>query len=60
MCTNVPPTYATLVLGYLKEELHQNIEEHFNNKKIKLFIMNSWKHFLDYCFIISLVVYFPM
>lgn len=51
MGTKVAPTYATLVLGYLEEKLYSSVKEKFG-QNIESFIRNSWKRYLDDCFII--------
>lgn len=51
MGTKVAPTYATLVLGFLEEKLYKNLEDQFS-VEFTTFIQQSWKRFLDDCFII--------
>lgn len=51
MGTKVAPTYATLVLGFLEEKIYKNLEDQFS-VEFKTFIQQSWKRFLDDCFII--------
>jgi ribosomal protein S27E len=50
MGTNVAPTYATLVLGYLEVKLHEQIRQ---EKGIDManYIRTHWKRFIDDCFI---------
>ena len=51
MGTKVAPTYATLVLGYLEEKLFSTVGETFG-QDFEIFLKQSWKRFLDDCFII--------
>ena len=51
MGTKVAPTYATLVLGYLEKLFYSKVEEKFGTS-MKDYIVNSWKRFLDDCFLI--------
>lgn len=51
MGTKVAPTYATLVLGFLEWKLYKNLKNQFS-VEFKTFIQQSWKRFLDDCFII--------
>ena len=51
MGTKVAPTYATLVLGYLEETLYQKVEDKFGREAAH-HVYNSWKRFLDDCFMI--------
>lgn len=51
MGTKVAPTYATLVLGFLEEKLYKNLEDQFS-VEFTTYIQQSWKRFLDDCFII--------
>ena len=50
MGTIVPPTYATLVMGYLKLQFYENCKNEFgvNNGK---YIEENWHRFLDNCYI---------
>ena len=51
MGTKFAPTYATLVLGYLEEELYTKLEN-THGQDFALYIKQNWKRFLDDCFII--------
>ena len=44
------PTYATLSLAYLEENLYEIIGKKYSND-IKGEFTNSWKRYLDDCFI---------
>ena len=44
------PTYATLYLAYLEENLYEIIGKKYNNN-IKTEFIRSWKRYLDDCFI---------
>lgn len=50
MGTKVAPTYATFVLGFLEEKLNKNLEDQFS-VEFKTSIQQTWKRFLDDCFI---------
>jgi hypothetical protein len=43
-------TYATLVLGFLKETLFSETEQHFGNN-FGQYITFNWKRYLEDCFI---------
>ena len=47
----VAPTYATLVLGYLEKKLYDTVNEKYGDQ-FKTYLTNSWKRYLDDCFII--------
>ena len=50
MGAKMAPAYATLTLAFLEERLYKNIEDRYgHNTKIEF--MNSWKRYLDDCFI---------
>lgn len=49
--TKFAPTYATLVMGFLEQNLYQKIEKTLGIEMAK-YIENSWYRFLDDCFII--------
>ena len=51
MGTKVAPTYATLTLGYLEEQLLQDITTLWGEDEAKL-LKSKWKRFLDDCFIL--------
>ena len=51
MGTKFAPKYATLVMGYLEQKLYQKVEDEFS-QRFANYIENSWKRFLDDCFII--------
>lgn len=52
MGTKFAPVYATLVLGYVEEELlYPKIAEIYNTE-FKIYIINYWKRFLDDVFIL--------
>jgi hypothetical protein len=51
MGTKVAPTYATLTLGYLEEQLLQHITNLWGEDETKL-LKSKWKRFLDDCFIL--------
>lgn len=51
MGTNMAPTYATLTLGFLEENLYDNIATDFCSNLAEN-IENTWKRYLDDCFII--------
>ena len=46
----IAPTYATLVMGFLKKQLYQRIEEKYGEASKTEFIKN-FKRFFDDCFI---------
>ena len=50
MGTKLAPTYATMVLAYLEEKLYSEIDIKFG-KEFAIFIKESWKRFLDDCFV---------
>ena len=50
MGTKFAPTYATLVLAYLEEILYSETEINYG-KDFSNYIKESWKRFLDDCFI---------
>jgi hypothetical protein len=50
MGTKVAPTYATLVMGFLEDRMYSKIHEHFTESADD--IINSWRRFIDDCFII--------
>ena len=49
--TKVAPTYVTLVMGYLENNLYQTIEDRYRTTGKDTFT-KSWKRYLDDCFII--------
>lgn len=51
MGTKMAPTYATLTLGFLEENLYDNIAKDFCPNLAEN-IKNTWKRYLDDCFII--------
>ena len=51
MGTKVAPTYATLVLGYLEEQLYVKVSSEFNDE-VANYVRESWSRFLDDCFIL--------
>ena len=51
MGTKFAPTYATLVLAYLKEKLYVQTEIKFG-KDFARYIKGNWKRFLEDCFIL--------
>ena len=51
MGTKVAPTYATLTIGYLEQELYKQISDEFGENYGKEF-KEKWKRFLDDCFIL--------
>ncbi|MEW8547697.1 MAG: reverse transcriptase domain-containing protein, partial [Candidatus Thiodiazotropha sp.] len=51
MGTKVAPTYATLTIGYLEQKLYNQTASDFGPTFIKEF-ENTWKRFLDDCFIL--------
>ena len=51
MGTKVAPTYVTLVMGYLENNLYQTIEDRYGTPAKNTFT-KSWKRYLDDCFII--------
>lgn len=51
MGTKMAPAYATLTLAYLEETLYTNIEQKYGNETTLHFIQ-SWKRYLDDCFIL--------
>ena len=50
MGTKVAPTYAGLVLGFLEEKMHLEIEKKFDTNFAN-YIKHQWKRYLDDCFI---------
>ena len=50
MGTKVAPTYATLVLGYLEEQLYKIIKQNKDDTFAE-YVKKEWKRFLDDCFI---------
>ena len=50
MGTKMAPTYATLTLEYLEENLYEIIGKKYGND-IKEDFTKSWKRYLDDCFI---------
>ena len=50
METKMAPTYATLTLAYLEENLYEIIGKKYGND-IKENFTKSWKRYLDDCFI---------
>ncbi|XP_062610424.1 uncharacterized protein LOC134272191 [Saccostrea cucullata] len=50
MGTKVAPSYATLVMGYLEDQLYGKIPELFD-VDFANYIKNNWKRYLDDCFI---------
>ena len=50
MGTKMAPTYATVTLAYLKENLYEMIGKKYGND-IKEEFTKSWKRYLDDCFI---------
>ena len=50
MGTKMAPTYATLTLAYLEENLYEIIGKKYGND-IKEEFTKSWKRYLDHCFI---------
>ena len=48
MGTKFAPTYATLVLAYVKEKLYVQTEIKFG-KDFARYIKDNWKWFLDDC-----------
>ncbi|KAL5022146.1 hypothetical protein ScPMuIL_001301 [Solemya velum] len=50
METKVAPTYATLVMGYIEEQLYSKLKESSSDENVILFIQENWKRFLDDCF----------
>ena len=51
MGTKVAPTYVTLVMGYLENNLYETIEDRYGTTAKNTFIKN-WKRYLNDCFII--------
>jgi hypothetical protein len=51
MGTKMAPTYATLVLGYLEHILYEQLLNSYG-QKFASYVRQSWKRFLDDCFII--------
>ena len=50
MGTKVAPTYATLVMGFLEENLYSTVDTHFDNT-FGEYIRDSWRRYLDDCFV---------
>ena len=50
MGTKMVPTYATITLTYLEENLHEIMGKEYDND-IKEEFTKSWKRYLDDCFI---------
>jgi hypothetical protein len=50
MGTKVAPTYATLVMGFLEHNMYGQIHDNFPRSADS--IMNSWRRYLDDCFMI--------
>ena len=50
MGTKFAPVYATLTVGYLKQELYKEIKSSFG-LEFGAYFINNWKRFLDDCFI---------
>ena len=50
MGAKMAPAYATLTLAFLEERLYKNIEDKYGHDTKSEF-MNSWKRYLDDCFI---------
>ena len=51
MGTVFAPTYATLVMGYIEQQLYEKLEQRFD-KKTRQYFEENWLRFLDDCFII--------
>lgn len=51
MGTKMPPTYATLCLGFLEESLYKKTNEEFG-EEFSQTLKKNWKRYLDDCFII--------
>ncbi|KAJ8318533.1 hypothetical protein KUTeg_003624 [Tegillarca granosa] len=51
MGTKMAPTYATLVMGFLKQQLYRKLEE-IEGPEFTHHFENTWKRYLDDCFII--------
>ena len=51
MGTKMAPTYATLVLAYLEEQLYKKLEEE-KGQEFSNFIKNNFHRYLDDCFIV--------
>ena len=51
MGTKCVPTYATLVLGFLEENMYDATEENFS-REFREYFEKGWCRFLDDCFII--------
>ena len=50
MGTKMAPVYATLTLGFLEEQLYEEIEN-AHNLEFRTLFEQSWKRYLDDCFI---------
>ena len=50
MGTKVAPTYTTLTIGYLEQQLYNNVNEVFG-ADFRSEFEKLWKRFLDDCFI---------
>ena len=50
MGTKFAPVYATLTIGYLEENIYQEINTLFG-KDFGTYFMTNWKRFLDDCFV---------
>ena len=50
MGTKVAPTYATLVMGFLEENLYSTVDKHFDNT-FGEYIRDSWRRYFDDCFV---------
>ena len=51
MGTKMAPTYANLTLAYLEKTLYNNIRTTYT-EEIAQYVENSWKRYIDDCFII--------
>jgi len=50
MGTKFAPTYATLFLGFLEEQLYEETEKHIS-EDFSNYLQKTWKRYLDDCFI---------
>ena len=50
MDTKFAPVYTTLTIGYLEENLYQELNTLFGND-CGTYFMTNWKRFLDDCFV---------
>lgn len=51
MGTEVAPTYATLVMGYLIQRIKFLKEYQVFDSELSTYIQTNWKGYLNYCFI---------